>query len=185
MQFCQGETLFENGQVGVKDYGDKENVDFAAKFGIKDKNDLPALRLFVQGEDEPFAFDKHMPWNEENLKKFIRDHSNIYLGLPGCLEAFDKIAEKFMESKEKKTVYKAAEEEANKLKNEREKDLAKTYLKYMDKVLNSSSAFVTLEIKRLEKILSGGKISQKKKEEISRRLNVLKSFSPTNAKTEL
>ncbi|VEN62140.1 unnamed protein product [Callosobruchus maculatus] len=172
-------------QVGVKDYGDKENVDFAAKYGIKDKNDLPALRLFVQGEDEPFVFEKHMPWNEENLKKFIRDHTNIYLGLPGCLEAFDKLAEKFMESKDKKTIYKEAEMEANKLKNEREKTTAKTYLKFMEKVQNTSSTFVTLEIKRLEKIINEGKVSQKKKDEISRKLNILKSFSPPNVKTEL
>nr|CAI5835253.1 unnamed protein product [Callosobruchus analis] len=55
----------------------------------------------------------------------------------------------------------------------------------MDKVLNTSSTFVTLEIKRLEKIVNEGKVSQKKKDEISRKLNVLKSFSPPNAKTEL
>lgn len=101
--------------IGIKDYGEKDNEEFSKKFGINTKDDLPALRLFVQGEDEPFSFDKALPWNEENLKKFIRDHTNIYLGLPGCLEAFDKLAMKFVASKNKETVLDETENEISKL----------------------------------------------------------------------
>lgn len=103
-------------QIPVKDYGDKDNEDFAKKYGIT-KDDLPALRLFVQGEDEPFVFDKNLPWTEENVKKFIREHTNIYLGLPGCLEAFDKLAIKFIASKTKDKVLEETENLAKTLTN--------------------------------------------------------------------
>lgn len=103
-------------QVPVKDYGEKENEDFSKKYGIS-KDDLPALRLFVQGEDEPFVYEKNLPWTEENLKKFVREHTNLYLGLPGCLEAFDKLAIKFITSKNKEKVLEETEKEAKKLSN--------------------------------------------------------------------
>lgn len=104
-------------QIPIKDYGEKENEEFAKKYGIS-KDDLPALRLFVQGEDEPFAFDKKLPWTEENVKKFVMDHTNLYLGLPGCLEAFDKLAAKFIAAKNKDSVLKETEKEAKKLTSE-------------------------------------------------------------------
>lgn len=101
-------------QVPVKDYGEKENEEFVKKYGIV-KDNLPALKLFVQGEDEPFTFDKNSPWTEENVKKFVREHTNLYLGLPGCLEAFDKLAVEFITSKNKDNVLQKAETEARKL----------------------------------------------------------------------
>lgn len=106
------------GQVGIKYYGEKDNQEFSDKFGITSKDDLPVLKLFVQGEDEPFTYSKTMPWTEEDIKKFIRDHTNIYLGLPGCLETFDKLAMKFTSSSDKEAVLKETEQEAAKLKVE-------------------------------------------------------------------
>lgn len=104
-------------QVPLKDYGEKENEEFSKKYGVT-KEDLPALRLFVQGEDEPFIFDKNLPWTEENVKNFVKEHTNIYLGLPGCLEAFDKFAAKFITAKNKDKALQETEKEAKKLTNE-------------------------------------------------------------------
>ncbi|CAG9861512.1 unnamed protein product, partial [Phyllotreta striolata] len=171
-------------QVGVKDYGQKENEDFARTFGIDPKSDLPALRLFVQGEDEPFAFEKSMPWNNENLKRFVRDHTNVYLGLPGCIEKFDKLAHKFITSQTKEEVLKETQAEAGKLTSEKDKEIADNYLKVMKKVLDNGYSFVLQEDARLEKILSG-KVNDKKRRELSNRLNVLKSFSIEPQKSEL
>lgn len=104
-------------QVPVKDYGEKENEHLGKKFGIT-KDDLPALRLFVQGEDEPFVFDKNLPWTEENVKKFVKEHTNIYLGLPGCLETFDKLAGKFITAKSKDKPLQETEKVSKTLTNE-------------------------------------------------------------------
>ncbi|XP_050502485.1 protein windbeutel [Diabrotica virgifera virgifera] len=173
------------GQVAIKDYGEKENEEFAKKFGIQSKEDLPALRLFVQGEDEPFAFHKNMLWNNENLKKFIVDHTNIYLGLPGCLETFDKLANKFSKANDKDSVLKEAEKAVAKLDTDRERDIAKTYIKFMKKTIEAGDTFINQEQKRLNKIVSEGKVNEKKKRELSNRLNILKSFSQEVSKTEL
>ncbi|KAJ8956080.1 hypothetical protein NQ318_016532 [Aromia moschata] len=159
-------------QVGIKDYGEKDNLEFSKKFGIQSKDDLPALRLFVQSEDEPFVYDKNMPWTDESLKKFIRDHTNIYLGLAGCLEAFDKLAMKFIAASDKEAVLKQTEDEAKQISNEREKSIATTYIKFMKKVIENGTSFISQEEKRLNKIISEGKINDKKKEELSHRLNM-------------
>ena len=38
------------------------------------------------------------PFKADILKKWIWKTSGVYLPLPGCLEAFDKLADKLMES---------------------------------------------------------------------------------------
>ncbi|XP_057659424.1 protein windbeutel [Diorhabda carinulata] len=172
-------------EVSIKDYGEKENEEFSKRFGINSKDDLPTLRLFVNGEDEPFAFEKNIPWNNENLKTFIRDHSNIYLGLPGCLEEFDKLAFKFGNSNNKKAVLEEAESAASKLQTEKEQEAANIYIKFMNKVIEVGNSFTGQEKKRLEKILSEGKVAEKKKRELFNRLNVLKSFNLETKKVEL
>ncbi|XP_018563113.1 endoplasmic reticulum resident protein 29 [Anoplophora glabripennis] len=172
------------GQVGIKYYGEKDNSEFAKQFGIHSKEDLPSLRLFVQGEDEPFVYSKNMPWTQDDIKKFIRDHTNIYLGLPGCLETFDKLAMKLTTSSDKEAILKEAEQEAAKLKVEKEKNTAKIYIKLMKKVIEGGVSFVTQEEKRLTKLLDG-KVNEKKKQELQQRLNILRSLEPKPAKTEL
>lgn len=55
----------------------------------------------------------------------------------------------------------------------------------MKKVVSSGSTFVKQELARLEKILKEGKVNQKKKEELSHRSNILKSFVIKPEKSEL
>lgn len=42
-------------EVGVKDYGDKENVNLAEKYGIV-KEDYPVLLLFQEGKPDPIRY---------------------------------------------------------------------------------------------------------------------------------
>lgn len=53
---------------------------------------------------------------------------------------------------------------------------AKTYIQFMTKILKEGEKFVAQEKKRLGKIISEGKVNEKKKQELSNRLNVLHSF---------
>ncbi|XP_060533913.1 protein windbeutel [Cylas formicarius] len=177
---ARSEILFA--QVGIKDWGDKENENLGKKFGVKSKNDYPALRLFVQGEDQPFEYNNNQPWTVDDIKRFIRDHTNIYLGLPGCLEKFDKLAQAFSGAFDKASVVFEAETEAKDLKTEKEKQIANRYIKYMKKALEKDD-FISEEKQRLNKIIAKGKLTKEKKEELSNKINILSAF--TLPKSEL
>ncbi|CAB3370004.1 Hypothetical predicted protein [Cloeon dipterum] len=161
--------------VGVKDYGDNENADLAKKFEVK-KEDYPAVKLFVQGKDAPIDF-KGKDFNADELKKFIRSNSGVYIGLPGCLEKFDAIAIKFASSDvaQRKVLLREAEDLWDKATGKSEQKAAETYVKTMRRVIEKGEEFVANEVKRVQNLL-GGKISKEKKEEISVRLNILNSF---------
>lgn len=108
------ELLFA--EVGIKDYGEKENEDLAKQFGIT-KDDYPALMLFRGNIDKPIAFPPKTDFTLDNLRNFLRENVNIYIGSPGCLEVFDKLASKFIKS-DKDKVLKEAQSEAEKLKKD-------------------------------------------------------------------
>nr|AEE63060.1 unknown [Dendroctonus ponderosae] len=163
--------------IGIKDFGEHDNQKLAERFGIVKKRDWPALRLFVKGQDEPFSLNSTHTWNENEIKKFIRENTNVYLGLPGCLEEFDKIAVEFATSFDKVGILQKAEEKAEALENEEQKKVAKTYIKFMGKALDKET-FLEDERKRLNKILREGKVKAEKKENMQLRANILTAFIP-------
>lgn len=61
-------------EVGVKDYGDKENSELAERYQIN-KDDFPVVKLFVEGKNEPFTFTGE--FKAENIQKFIRLNSGV------------------------------------------------------------------------------------------------------------
>ncbi|XP_066261543.1 endoplasmic reticulum resident protein 29 [Euwallacea similis] len=168
--------------IGIKDFGDHDNQKLAERFGINTKKDWPSLRLFVKGEEEPFSLNKEDIWSVNEIKKFIREYSNVYLGLPGCLEKFDKLAVDFSTAGDKEAVIKNAEKEAKTLQTEADIKTANTYIKFMKKSLENES-FIEVERKRLNKILKESKVKADKKENMQLRANILTSFIPV--KTEL
>lgn len=89
-----------------------------SRFGVMSKKEWPALKLFVKGEDEPFTKKSSEVWNVNEIKKFIKEHSNLYLGLAGCLENFDKFAAEFVVATNKEEILKKAEENLESLESE-------------------------------------------------------------------
>lgn len=89
-------------EVGVKDFGHKDNSDLARRYEVE-KEDFPVVLLFVQGQSKPYRFvaEKDEDFTAENIKRFIKAKSRVYLGLPGCVEQLDRIAEEFKTSSEK------------------------------------------------------------------------------------
>lgn len=63
----------------------------------------------------------------ENLRQFVRRHSNVYMALNGCLQRFDELATEFVrvariepvESGKLSELLHGAEDELNKLDNEK------------------------------------------------------------------
>nr|CAD7264579.1 unnamed protein product [Timema shepardi] len=163
------------GEVGVKDYGEKENAELAARYGIK-KDDFPVVKLFVSGVKEPFTFSD-TDFTQTNLKKFVRSKSGIHIGLPGCLETFDKLSVRFISSnqEQRKSILKEAEAQWDTTNGSTDQNVAEVYVKTMRKILDKGTAFIETELKRVQNLI-GGKVSKDKKDELQRRLNILQSF---------
>lgn len=162
-------------EVGVKDYGDMENMDLQERFGVK-KDDFPVVKLFVQGQEDPIDFEGE--FNEDGLKKFIRQHSQVYIGLENCLEKFDRIADRFITTKdetERKQYLREAEDEWDILKNPSDRKSAETYVKLMRRMREKGNEYVREEKIRIDKLLKD-KVSKEKKSELEGKINILRSF---------
>jgi len=175
------------GEVGIKDYAEKDNQELAERFEVT-KDDYPTAILFVknaEGKVENFRFVGE--FKAESLKKFVRQKSGIYLPLPGCVEEFDLLVDKLLKSpkEEQKKVLREAEDLWDKMHGPKMHKRADIYVKIMRKIVDTDISFVKKEEERLKKITGGKKITPEKKEEMEERLNILKSFSIQEAKEEL
>ena len=175
------------GEVGIKDYGDKDNADLAERFNVV-KDDYPAVILFVQDangklSDHRFADE----FKEDNLKSFVRQKSGLYLPLPGCLEEFDNLADSLMTSPDAGTKGKIivqAEKARDQLKDKEKSKKAEIYIKVMHKVVSEGEKFIDKEMERVQKVMEG-KVSEGKKKQLEHRVNILKSFARQKTKDEL
>jgi len=174
------------GEVGIKDYAEKDNQELAERFELT-KDDYPTAFLFVknaEGKVDSFRFVGD--FSAEKLKNFIRQKSGIYLPLPGCIEEFDLLVDKLLRaaSQDQKKVLREAEDLWDKIHGPKMHKRADIYVKIMKKIVDTDISFVKKEEERLKKI-SAGKIKPEKKEEMEERLNILKSFSLQEGKEEL
>jgi len=176
------------GEVGIKDYGEKENSELGERFEIE-RDDFPAVIGFVknniEGSIENYKFGRDQDFTAENLKMFIKEKSGLRIPMKGCVEELDNLAENFVSSssEEKQNRIKLAEEEINNLSSDQKKS-GEMYIKVMKKVSKDGEEFVTTEDNRLRKLLKT-KLNPTKKEEMEMRLNILQSFQTKHTKDEL
>lgn len=141
----------------------------------------------------------------DNLRQFVRRHSNVYLALKGCLQQFDTLAGDFTAAADSDSELLGdkiaqAEAEAAKLEKEavsrnakitihfhaacffQDKQSAKIYIQFMKKMQEKGVNFANTERTRLQSLLNG-KISDNKKAELNQKLNILSAYN-YDAKTE-
>lgn len=162
-------------EVGVQDYGDKENMDLAERYGVK-KDDFPVVKLFMSGQQEPVTYDGE--FKADDMKTFVKKHSGIKLQLKHCLTAFDKLATQFMDAEDsssQENLLTEAKKLQGSLEKEADKKSADVYVKMMQKVIERGKAFVKSEAERVKNIRNG-KITTTKREELQGRLNIISSF---------
>lgn len=117
----------------------------------------------------------------DTYRKFVRSNSQLYLGLAGCIRQLDELAAEFVSADDQSSPLKRAQEVAESFKGKKEEAMAKVYVAYMDRIAERGVAFVEAEKQRLKKLLAG-KVSDTKKDDLKRRLNVLESFTSPNSK---
>jgi endoplasmic reticulum protein 29 len=162
-------------QVGVGEYGEKENDDLRQRFNV-DAKSFPQFFIFDKDPSKPLAtFSGDI--KADALTAFVSKHTGIWIGLPGCLEAFDKVAAKFVKatSADEKNKLAAEAEALDAGAGEDNQESAKAYVQIMRKAA-AAEDFVDTEIKRVEKLLKT-KLADKHKRRLERRQNILVSFA--------
>merc|ERR1719198_1901542 len=159
--------------VGVSEYGDKDNSDLSARFDIKN-DDFPQYRFWGKGssaEKAPITYSGEK--KSDDFLRFIQEKAGVWIGLPGQVKELDMLAKEFASATDKAAVIKKAE--AVKV-DEKDADSAKYYTKVMTKA-SADAEFVTKETARLKKMMDDGSVKQEKKAQFGRRLNMLSSFA--------
>uniref|UniRef100_A0A7S4EY79 Endoplasmic reticulum resident protein 29 C-terminal domain-containing protein n=1 Tax=Chrysotila carterae TaxID=13221 RepID=A0A7S4EY79_CHRCT len=111
--------------VGVSEYGEKENSDLIERYGIKTA-DFPQYRLFVKGTSglgSPIAYTGAAKTDE--FVRFVQEKAGAWIGLPGQIKELDEIAKEFMGSTEQAALLQKAEAAAA----SSTQDTAKYYVK--------------------------------------------------------
>jgi len=158
--------------VGVSEYGDKDNSDISERLSIKSE-DFPQYRLWKKGmasTAEPIKFAGNKKADE--FLRFVQEKAGAWIGLPGQIKTLDEYAKEFISSGKSADVLKKAETAAAGYTE----DTAKYYVKVMTK-LSADAEFITKENSRLKKMMDDGSVKASKKEQFGRRLNVLNSFT--------
>ncbi|KAL1394814.1 hypothetical protein pipiens_011694 [Culex pipiens pipiens] len=177
-----GDLLFA--LVGIKDYGDKENSDLGKRFKIPEK--YPVIKLFNNESLESYIdYPEDNPVTIEDLRKFVRENTDLYIGLAGCVMEADELAARFADPANSKPHLESLIDETQKLhdsiQSETDRISLQIYLTLMKKMASSSDKpiheFITAEKQRVQGLLKG-KISDKKKADLYLRLNIMESFKP-------
>ncbi|XP_055917188.1 protein windbeutel [Eupeodes corollae] len=177
------------GIVGIKDYGEKENSDLAAKYNVDSEN-YPAIFLFRGSSvDDYVKFPSDSEVTVENLKEFVTHNTNLYIGLDGCVKEFNDFVLGFSQKSadEQHDLIEKSSEILDKVQGDEQKASGNVYISFMKKIREKGAQFVAAETVRLTK-LKNGKVSDTKKLELSHRLNILQAFKnepSAGIKTEL
>jgi hypothetical protein len=99
------------------------------------KDDFPVFKLFKKGADVDKPIEYTDEKTEEGLATFLKSEVGLYIGLPGNVEAFDKLAGGFLALDKGKQEERLADAEAaQKNAAEEEAEYVKFYVKTMKKV---------------------------------------------------
>lgn len=167
--------------VGIKDYGENENKELGLRFKVDDKN-FPGILLFKDGKLNSFErFPAHLDVTLDNLKQFVTQHTDLYIGRDGCLKEFEELVKKYVnkDDAEQLELIAKAEHMLQSVEGDEAKAAsAKAYLIYMRKINEKGYDYVEEETKRLQR-LKAGKVTDAKKSELQRKLNILEAFRVT------
>ncbi|CAG2171496.1 unnamed protein product [Oppiella nova] len=173
-------------EVGVQEFGEKQNMDLMNKYGIT-KDDFPVLKLFIGGDVEnPIHFDDE--FKSDPIIRFIRRHSGVRIPLENCLPEFDDISQRFMgpetSDRQRRDLLNESQQRLQELTNSEHKKWADVYIQFMTKVIEKGDQFIDSETQRLNGIVSQ-KLAENKRKEIKGKLNILLSFATNRPQNDL
>uniref|UniRef100_A0A8D8XE49 Endoplasmic reticulum resident protein 29 n=1 Tax=Cacopsylla melanoneura TaxID=428564 RepID=A0A8D8XE49_9HEMI len=132
-------------EVGVKDYGDRDNEDLVKRFKL-DSKQFPVYLLFVQGNEKPYSYhgSSDEDYSADKIISFVRSKdTGIWIGAPGCLQDFDRLAKQFIQSAcphQRKGLLKSSEDLWDNVQTQSARRSAEVYVKTMRKLLELGGA---------------------------------------------
>jgi len=150
--------------------------DLAEKYGV---TGFPTLKWFSKTDksgvsyDGPRDLDAFVSYINREAKTY-RDKSGSLSEKAGRIEQLDGIVSRFLASDDKLGLIKEAEEAVATVVGDALHD-AKYYLKVLMTVKDSND-FLKNEIARLDRMISSGSLSPAKKDEFTRKRNILSAF---------
>lgn len=149
---------------------------------------LRAIRsvVFYKFKIFPLSFE----FGSRNSRARVRIwyHLFLCLGLPNCIEKFDRLAEELLASDSSgyADIIQKAEKVLEESTGDKDKATGDIYVKIMKKIQEKGVDYVDSEVARVQKLLKD-KITDKKKDQFKKRLDILTSFqhSKQSAKEEL
>lgn len=159
-------------EVGVQDYGDKENDDLREKYEVN-ADDFPVFKVF--GKGEPITFTGEV--TKDSLKLWAKETTGVWIGLDGCVEVFDTIAVHYSNgdisaadgAKQTEAALAEVADDADKTK------AGTMYKRIFEKISEKGPGFAVSEAARVKK-LTQSKVSDAKKANLKLRINILASF---------
>ncbi len=140
--------------------------------------------MFIKEEGEkeprPIRFDGE-DFSMETLRIFLRQQTGHRLAVRGCMEKFDRLADRMLgtsNAKERVSAIREAEAEAKKETKKRRRQAADLYVKVMKKVAAEGEEFTRKEAERTRRLLEEERtMSEGKKEELKEKINILRSLT--------
>jgi endoplasmic reticulum protein 29 len=169
-------------EVRIRDQGDRMNEDLAKRFRIT-KQDYPELILFSsKGGPKPELTRYGGDITGGDLLSFLRGKTGLSIVLPGCLKEYDDWASMFARNaggKDREKILREVEALVAGIGEEDEEQLGKAqkYLKIMKLAFSDGMDTIHKEEERVKKLLKE-KMSSEKKDDLTKTLNILKSFQP-------
>ncbi len=179
------------GDVGIKDYGEPENVDLAERFAIR-KNEWPAVLLFRRDSDgslEHFRYRGHQ-FTSEAIKSFIKQHTGIVMAVSGTHEEFETLADQVFKVKEKKwpEILQQMKEKAGNITEPEEKKKADEYVNTMSNLMDKGQLWLKNEIQSTKQQMNAGHVKELERKRLRDKYNILKTFgshAPPRIRDEL
>jgi len=179
-------SIFSNDDVVIAKVDATQNEKLSSNYGV---SGYPTLLFFKAGETTPIQYESDREL--ETLVAYVNTNagtdrqSDGTLGPnSGLVEELKPIASDFHnKAADIDTLISRAQEISKSVKPE-DSTQAQLYVKFLERI-KTKPQFLESEIERLKKLISGGAITTSKRDEFSKRLNILVSFNtPETAPVE-